>query len=89
MLISIKPYTFNYNITVKINNGPVKHFFYKDYCYYERCLDVIIGVKKLIKILYEREFDIEEITSIPDIIENKDKYTGKEIIINDGCFIIK
>lgn len=88
MLISIKPHTFNYNITVKINNGPVKHFFYKDYCYYERYLDVRIGIKKLIKILYEREFDIE-ITSIPDIFENKDKYTGKEIIIKNNCFILK
>ena len=80
--------TFNYNIVVKINNGPVKHFFYKGYCYHNEYKEIKEKLEKFIKNLYEREFEIE-IISIPDIIENKDKYTGNEIIINNGCFIIK
>lgn len=81
-------YIVNYNIIVKITNGPVKNFLYKYSCHRERYDDFLIKLKKFIKDLYEREFEIE-IIAIPDIIENKDKYIGKEIIIKNNCFILK
>lgn len=83
MLIFSYPYTFNYNIIVKITNGPVKYFFYKDDCNYKRYLDVEIGINKLIKTLYERDFDLE-IDILPNIKDNGDKYKGIELI-KKGC----
>ena len=82
------PYTFNYNIVIKIKNGPVKNFFYKDYSCYKKHEEIKEKLKKFIKNIYEREFEVE-IIAIPDIAENKDKYIGKEIIIKNNCFILK
>ena len=75
----VNPHTFNYNIIAKINNGPVKHFFYKDDCYYERYLDIEKGVKELLKNLYERDFYLE-IDVLPNVKDNKDKYVGLKLV---------
>lgn len=76
---SANPYTFNYNIVVKIKNGPIKKFFYKDDCYYERYEVVKEGLYNFIKNMYERDHDIE-IIAIPNIVDNENKYEGIELI---------
>lgn len=73
------PYTFNYNIIVKITNGPIKNFFYKDSCHYERYSVVEEGIKELVKNLYDRDFDLD-ISVLPNIKDNENKYTGIELI---------
>ena len=86
MLISVRPHTFNYNITVKINNGPIKNFFYKDDFYFERSFIVKEGVKGLIKSLYNRNFNLK-ISFFSNIEYNNGKCKGVELI-NTGFLLI-
>ena len=71
---------FNYNIVVKINNGPTKKFFYKDGKNDESDRKEFVRnkVKEYIYKIYERDCDIN-IRELENSKENNLKLEGDEL----------
>ena len=83
--------TFNYNITVKVNNGPLKRFFYRDSCHHERKDHIEKEIIYFINSIYNRECDID-IEVIANLDSNKNRYIGDEIVyekIPNGKLVLK
>lgn len=82
-----RSYDLNYNITVKINNGPVKKFFYKDGINSsdEREDFVKEKVEQYIYDLYKRSC-IVDVIKFENIKENDSKLEGQELLLDDNDF---